>query len=94
MVGSKLNFDLDNLTAASRLLITNGYYDGWSVTSIVETSWPGVKTLFMRNASHHSELTGEGPSDKDTADVKQAQEEIVSIIRTWLDEIHIENSGD
>ena len=75
---------------ASRILFTNGGNDGWSVVSILESLSDSIIALNFPNGAHHSDLSHEGPSDKDTDDVKQGFVDIEAILGGWLAEIRNE----
>jgi pimeloyl-ACP methyl ester carboxylesterase len=78
-------YDLAN---ASRLLLTNGIKDGWSVASVlVRPARSSVKVLNFENGAHHSDLTHEGPSANDTQDIKEGHLTIANLIAQWLDEV-------
>jgi hypothetical protein len=86
-------YGFDDLTRASRLLFTNGIHDGWSVASILTNVSESVVAVNMINGAHHSDLTHEGPSAKDTDDVKQAHKQISAIIGKWLSAVEDEGMG-
>jgi hypothetical protein len=75
---------------ASRILFTNGLNDGWSVLSILEDLSDSLVALNFPNGAHHSELSHEGPSEKDTDDIKLGFIQITEILGNWLDEIKYE----
>jgi Serine carboxypeptidase S28 len=73
------------LSKVSRLLLTNGIVDGWSIASILEKNVSsGVEVVNMVNGAHHSDLSHTGPSESDTPDVIEAFERIAGIIGDWL----------
>jgi pimeloyl-ACP methyl ester carboxylesterase len=77
-----------DLTNASRLLLTNGMKDGWSVASVlVRPPRSTVKVLNFENGAHHSDLTHQGPSENDTPDIKEGHLKIANFIAQWLDEV-------
>ena len=39
--------------------------------------------------AHHSDLSGRGPSDEDTEDIKAGFQTIVQIIGDWLQEVRL-----
>ena len=89
----KDRYGFDDLTKASRLLFTNGIQDGWSVGSILTNISESVLAVSMVNGAHHSDLTHEGPSEKDTYDVKKAHKQIIAIVEQWLDELETVESS-
>jgi hypothetical protein len=81
-------FGFDDLSKVSRLLLTNGIVDGWSIASILEENVSlGVEVVNMVNGAHHSDLSHTGPSESDTPDVIEAFERIAGIIGDWLVDI-------
>jgi hypothetical protein len=90
----------EKLPHVTRLLFTNGMNDAWTVGCItnhtMSTAVLGAplsdssRVINMVNGAHHSDLTHTGPSDLDTADVKQAHADIANQIGLWLDEIRAE----
>jgi Serine carboxypeptidase S28 len=85
-------FGFDDLSKVSRLLLTNGIVDGWSIASVLDEGVsPGVEVVNMVNGAHHSDLSHTGPTDKDTPDVKEAFIRITAIIGEWIDDVKTEN---
>lgn len=86
-------FGFDDQSKVTRLLLTNGIVDGWSIASILEESpaSPGVKVVNMVNGAHHSDLSHTGPTENDTPDVREAFRRITAIIGDWIDEVKTEN---
>merc|ERR1712070_1101380 len=78
----------DDLSHASHILFMNGLRDGWSTSSILQTSNPNLAVINMPNGAHHSDLTQVWPNPLDTPDVVRAQKEAKKILRGWLDELH------
>lgn len=74
-------------TGATRILFTNGLNDGWSVSGIQHNVSASVLALNFPNGAHHSDLSGKGPTDDDTDDIKQGFVQIRSILATWLEEM-------
>ena len=72
---------------ATRILFTNGLKDGWSVGGIQQNSSESIIALNFENGAHHSDLSGQGPSDADTDDIKVGFASITSILGVWLDEV-------
>jgi hypothetical protein len=91
---------VQKLPKVSRLLLTNGMNDAWSVGCITNHSSTAVLggaplsdsslIINMVNGAHHSDLTHTGPSDLDTDDVKQAHIDIANQIGQWLDDVRAE----
>ena len=75
---------------ASRILFTNGAQDMWSGGSILEDLSDSLLALNFENGAHHSDLSHQGPSDKDTPDVKEGFIKIAEILGTWIDEVKAE----
>ena len=76
---------------ASRILFTNGMRDLWSGGSYLEDQSDSILALNFENRAHHSDLTHGGPSENDTADIKEGFVTITGILEKWLDEIQVEN---
>jgi hypothetical protein len=79
----------DDLAKANvtRILFTNGLNDGWSVGGIQSNLSNSLLALNFPNGAHHSDLSGRGPSEDDTADIKQGFKSVIQILGSWLDEI-------
>ena len=79
----------DNLVAANvtRILFTNGLNDGWSVGGIKTTLSESLIALNFPNGAHHSDLSGIGPTDQDTDDIKDGFHTIEAILGRWLQEV-------
>lgn len=75
---------------ASRILFTNGLQDMWSGGGILEDLSDSLLAITFENGAHHSDLTHEGPTDKDTEDIKEGFVLITDILGRWLDEIREE----
>ena len=60
--------------------------DGWSVGGITHNLSDSLLALNFENGAHHSELSGIGPSERDTPDIKRGFKQIKSILREWLAE--------
>jgi pimeloyl-ACP methyl ester carboxylesterase len=75
---------------ASRILFTNGLQDMWSGGGILEDLSDSLLAITFENGAHHSDLTHEGPTDKDTDDIKEGFVLITDILGRWLDEIREE----
>jgi len=92
--GLNRQFGFDDRSKVERLLVTNGIVDGWSTSSVTAESpdAPGVRVVNMVNGAHHSDLSHVGPTDRDTADVKEAYVEIAAILEEWLDEVRGESA--
>lgn len=72
---------------ASRILFTNGLNDGWSVVSILKSVSNSVVAINFPNGAHHSDLSHEGPSAKDTDDIKHGFVQITNLLSFWLEEM-------
>ena len=85
----KWHFDKDTLIQnnASRILFTNGLNDGWSVSGIQTSLSSDVLAINFENGAHHSDLSGEGPTENDTDDVKNGFIQIRTILESFLDDI-------
>jgi hypothetical protein len=79
-------FELSDLTHVTRLVLTNGYNDGWFPLSYTEDI-PGseVVVLNMENGAHHSDLTHQLQAD--TPDVERVHEQIIDLVAEWLHDI-------
>jgi hypothetical protein len=79
----------DDLVSANvtRIIFTNGLNDGWSVGGIKQNLSDSLIALNFPNGAHHSDLSGKGPSDEDTEDIKQGYQSVRQILAQWLDEI-------
>jgi hypothetical protein len=75
---------------ASRILFTNGLQDMWSGGGILKDLSDSLLAITFENGAHHSDLTHEGPTDKDTEDIKEGFVLITDILGRWLDEIREE----
>lgn len=73
-------------SAATKIIFTNGMNDGWSVGGITHNLSDSLLALNFENGAHHSELSGIGPSERDTPDIKRGFKQIKSILREWLAE--------
>ena len=77
---------------ASHILFTNGGHDMcWSGGGVLEDLSDSLLALNFANGAHHSDLSHEGPSDKDTDDIKEGFVKIADILGNWLDEIREED---
>ena len=76
---------------ASRILFTNGLNDGWSISSILEDLSDSLVTINFPNGAHHSDLSHEGPNDKDTEDIQAGYIQIANRLGQWLEEMKIQN---
>jgi lysosomal Pro-X carboxypeptidase len=72
---------------ASRILFTNGLKDGWSVGGIQQNISERIIALNFENGAHHSDLSGQGPSNADTDDIKTGFASITHILGVWLNEV-------
>ena len=86
----------DDLAAANvtRILFTNGLKDGWSVGGFAESLSDSLIVLNFPNGAHHSDLSGAGPTDQDSEDIKDGFLTITRQLRSWLKELKMEASRD
>jgi len=70
----------------TRLLLTNGLNDGWSVASVLQAPNEHVKVLNFPHGAHHSDLTVVGPGPWDTSDVAAGVTEIGDVLEEWIHE--------
>jgi lysosomal Pro-X carboxypeptidase len=82
-------------SSVTRLILTNGYNDGWFPLSFTDPSYlgnnakhNGVVILNMVNGAHHSDLTHQLQAD--TPDVALVHAEIAQLLSEWLEEIRRE----
>ena len=75
--------DLKN-AGATHILFTNGLNDGWSVGGLQNNISETLLALNFDNGAHHSDLSGVGPSDGDTDDIKEGFVQIKNILEDWL----------
>jgi len=71
----------------TRILFTNGMNDGWSVGGVVEDLSEGLVAVNFPNGAHHSDLSGRGPSEEDTEDVKRGYLKVQQILGGWLADV-------
>ena len=76
----------------SRIVFTNGLKDGWSVGGFKSDLSESLPVINFPNGAHHSDLTGQGPSDADSEDIKEGFKTITGIIEKWLNEIKSDSS--
>jgi hypothetical protein len=83
---------LDDLSSnnASYILFTNGLQDMWSGGSYVEDVSDTVIAMNFENGAHHSDLSHEGPTDKDTEDIVQGFSDIADTLEAWLGQLEEE----
>jgi pimeloyl-ACP methyl ester carboxylesterase len=79
--------DLANAANASHILFTNGLNDGWSVGGIMSNLSETLLALNFENGAHHSDLSGTGPSDRDTLDIQQGFLHIRDLFSDWLHDL-------
>jgi len=79
----------DNLVEnnVTRILFTNGLKDGWSVGGVQTNLSESLVALNFPNGAHHSDLSGKGPSDEDSDDIKQGFRSVIEIVGEWLEDI-------
>ena len=82
-------WDFNDLKArgASRILFTNGLNDGWSVLSVLKSLSNSIVAINFPNGAHHSDLSHEGPSAKDTEDIQHGFVQITNLLSFWLEEM-------
>jgi lysosomal Pro-X carboxypeptidase len=68
----------------SHIIFTNGLRDGWSVSGIQHNLTDTLVALNFPNGAHHSDLSGKGPSEDDTDDIRRGFDQIEAILGTWL----------
>lgn len=83
----KWKFDQLVENNVTKILFTNGLKDGWSVGAIKEALSASLPVINFPNGAHHSDLSGRGPSDEDTDDIKQGFRDITEIIGKWIDDV-------
>jgi hypothetical protein len=79
-------FGISDLSQVNRLVLTNGYNDGWfplSYTTDIPGS--GVVVLNMENGAHHSDLTHQ--LQDDTPDVELVHSQILELVAEWLQDL-------
>ncbi len=74
---------------ATNILFTNGLNDGWSVGGIQDDLSDTVLALNFENGAHHSDLSGVGPSSRDTPDITRGFEQITEILGEWLNDVAV-----
>jgi hypothetical protein len=87
-------FHFDKLENVTRLLLTDGSNDGWSVASIPEDLPANIEVIVFPNGSHHSDLTHFGPVETDTPDIKDGYARIDDLVGGWLDQVRAENGKE
>ena len=83
----KWKFDELVANNVTRILFTNGLKDGWSVGAIKESLSESLPVINFPNGAHHSDLSGRGPSDDDSDDIKQGFRDIIEILGTWMNDV-------
>lgn len=68
----------------TRILFTNGLKDGWSVGGVQKNLSESLIAINFPNGAHHSDLSGKGPTDEDSDDIKKGFLAIIEIIGSWL----------
>lgn len=79
--------DLRDGANATKILFTNGLNDGWSVGGIMSNLSDSLLAINFENGAHHSDLSGNGPSEEDTDDIRQGYGIIRGILSSWINEI-------
>jgi lysosomal Pro-X carboxypeptidase len=72
---------------ASHIIFTNGLKDGWSVSGIQENLSETLLALNFENGAHHSDLSGRGPSEDDTSDIRAGFLVIEQILAGWVKQV-------
>jgi Serine carboxypeptidase S28 len=88
----KWKFDELVATNVTRILFTNGLRDGWSVGAIKESLSESLPVINFPNGAHHSDLSGRGPSDDDSEDIKQGFRQIIDILGKWMNDVRDEKT--
>uniref|UniRef100_A0A7R9WFY5 Prolylcarboxypeptidase n=1 Tax=Pseudictyota dubia TaxID=2749911 RepID=A0A7R9WFY5_9STRA len=83
----KWNF-VDGIGNQSYILFTNGMQDMWMGGSITWNISDTVLALNFENGAHHSDLSHQGPTDRDTPDLKEGFGQIEKILGGWLEDVH------
>jgi len=88
----------DHLTKdkTSHIVFTNGMNDGWSTSSITNTTemadaskYDEIVVFDFPNGAHHSDLkAGVYPNPNDTADILEGYQQTNKILSAWLNEIY------
>eukprot|EP00980_Cylindrotheca_fusiformis_P007659 scaffold1605_cov141-Cylindrotheca_fusiformis.AAC.22 len=79
-------------TNVTKIVFTNGLKDGWSVGGFAKSLSDDLPVLNFPNGAHHSDLSGRGPSNDDSDDIKKGFQTITSILGTWLNEVKEQSS--
>ena len=85
-------YDLNDFSQQTRLLMTNGYNDGWYPLSYTEPPGDGVVVMTFENGAHRSELQHE-LLPIDTPDIAQGHQDISDLIGEWLQQIREEGEA-
>jgi len=80
----KWKFDDLKNADVTHILFTNGLNDGWSVGGLQNNISETLLALNFENGAHHSDLSGVGPSVRDTDDVQEGFVQIKNILEDWL----------
>jgi len=89
-------FDQLTKDKTSHIVFTNGMNDGWSTSSITNTTemadqskYHDIVVIDFPNGAHHSDLkAGVYPNPNDTADILEGYKQATKILSAWLDEIY------
>ena len=87
-------FHFDKLDNVTRLLLTDGQNDGWSVASIPDNLPANIEVIVFPNGAHHSDLNHFGPIEADTSDIKDGYARIDDLVGEWLDQVWTENDKE
>lgn len=80
---------INKLQTTKYILFVNGMQDMWAAGSILQNQTDTVVAINLENGAHHSDLSHQGPSDRDTPDVKAGFVQIASLLEKWLQEIRV-----
>lgn len=84
LLASRWHFDNLVETNTSRILFTNGLLDGWSVGGVLTNLSDSLISLNFPNGAHHSDLSHQGPSERDTLDIREGFNKIEQLLGEWL----------
>eukprot|EP00929_Paragymnodinium_shiwhaense_P115183 TRINITY_DN83875_c0_g1_i1.p1 TRINITY_DN83875_c0_g1~~TRINITY_DN83875_c0_g1_i1.p1 ORF type:complete len:460 (-),score=40.67 TRINITY_DN83875_c0_g1_i1:32-1411(-) len=75
---------LDAIKNSSRIVFTNGLLDPWRGGGILNNLSDTLVAIHIPRAAHIYDLAGSHAND--TTDVLEARQQVVSLLRTWLEE--------
>lgn len=86
--------NLEGNPNATHIIFTNGLNDGWSVSGIQHNiTQQSIVAMNFPNGAHHSDLSGQGPSDADTPDIVQGFASVSAQLLTWLEDLPSRKHG-